>query len=153
VDLSHQPHALTPTLRSGSGLVAGDTVKLDYYAVQPVYEEQYGASLTEPAWPPIRPTHQAAPQELRTRHGFMLGGYDEIRHGYSTRRQGRRRSAGALLPSTSKSVRPRPGAGSDRSILTWSDMFDPNHNAKDKFYLWDGNLTGSWARCLTTSLS
>jgi hypothetical protein len=33
-----------------------------------------------------------------------------------------------------------PGA----RIAVWSDMFDPNHNAKDKYYLVNGPFTGSW---------
>ena len=30
------------------------------------------------------------------------------------------------------------------AIYVWSDMFDPNHNAVDKYYLVHGNLRGSW---------
>ena len=29
-------------------------------------------------------------------------------------------------------------------IYIWSDMFDPNHNAHGKYYLVDGDFTGSW---------
>ena len=29
-------------------------------------------------------------------------------------------------------------------IVVWSDMFDPNHNAVDKYYLVNGTLKGSW---------
>ena len=29
-------------------------------------------------------------------------------------------------------------------IYVWSDMFDPNHNAHDNYYLVRGNLAGSW---------
>src|SRR5262249_53402886 len=30
-------------------------------------------------------------------------------------------------------------------ILVWSDMFDPNHNAKENYYLVRGDLKDSWA--------
>jgi hypothetical protein len=33
----------------------------------------------------------------------------------------------------------RPGR-----YAAWSDMFDPNHNAVDNYYLVNGPLTGSW---------
>ena len=33
-----------------------------------------------------------------------------------------------------------PGA----QVYVWSDMFDPNHNARANYYLVDGNYTGSW---------
>jgi hypothetical protein len=29
-------------------------------------------------------------------------------------------------------------------IVVWSDMFDPNHNAIDEYYLVNGSLKGSW---------
>jgi hypothetical protein len=29
-------------------------------------------------------------------------------------------------------------------VCVWSDMFDPQHNAVNDFYLVNGNLTGSW---------
>jgi hypothetical protein len=29
-------------------------------------------------------------------------------------------------------------------VYVWSDMFDPNHNARDNYYLVAGNFTGSW---------
>jgi len=30
------------------------------------------------------------------------------------------------------------------TLYVWSDMFDPNHNAHDHYYLVKGNLAGSW---------
>jgi hypothetical protein len=32
----------------------------------------------------------------------------------------------------------------DAEILIWSDMFDPNHNARAGYYLVDGDFTESW---------
>jgi len=29
-------------------------------------------------------------------------------------------------------------------IYVWSDMFDPNHNARDGYYMVNGDLAGSW---------
>jgi hypothetical protein len=29
-------------------------------------------------------------------------------------------------------------------LVIWSDMFDPNHNAVERYYLVNGPLTGSW---------
>jgi hypothetical protein len=33
---------------------------------------------------------------------------------------------------------------SQAEVFVWSDMFDPNHNARNKYYLVDGDFTGSW---------
>ncbi len=32
----------------------------------------------------------------------------------------------------------------DARVVVWSDMFDPNHNAVDGYYLVNGSLRGSW---------
>ena len=32
----------------------------------------------------------------------------------------------------------------EAELIVWSDMFDPNHNAREDYYLMDGPLTGSW---------
>jgi hypothetical protein len=32
----------------------------------------------------------------------------------------------------------------DARLCIWSDMFDPHHNARDDFYLVNGDLAGSW---------
>ena len=29
-------------------------------------------------------------------------------------------------------------------MYVWSDMFDPNHNAREKYYLIDGSFDGTW---------
>jgi hypothetical protein len=29
-------------------------------------------------------------------------------------------------------------------LVVWSDMFDPHHNAVDRYYLVNGSLKGSW---------
>jgi hypothetical protein len=31
-----------------------------------------------------------------------------------------------------------------KPVLVWHDMFDPNHNARDDYYLVNGSLKGSW---------
>ena len=32
----------------------------------------------------------------------------------------------------------------EAEIFIWSDMLDTNHNARDKYYLVDGDFSGSW---------
>jgi hypothetical protein len=38
--------------------------------------------------------------------------------------------------------RVNPGA----EVIVWSDMLDPNHNAKKDYYLFNGDFAGSWER-------
>lgn len=44
------------------------------------------------------------------------------------------KTCGSLIRKTNQTAR----------IYVWSDMFDPNHNAKDHFYLARGDFAGSW---------
>ena len=71
---------------------------------------------------------------------------DEIRHGgWCEACEKRGLSAGELVGScitrqTEMIRRVSPGA----EVIVWSDMLDPNHNAKKDYYLIKGDLTGSW---------
>ncbi len=138
---------LTPTIPAGSSLHPGDTVKIDYDAVQPIYDGQYGVSLSEPA---VKTYYANVITELRKSFapgsGIMMLGYDEIRHGNSsTGNVAAGLTAGQLLADNFKDVYDIIRAQDPNAPLyTWSDMFDPFHNARDKFYLWDGDLAGSW---------
>lgn len=72
--------------------------------------------------------------------------HDEIRVlGWDPADQKRNLNAGALLADNLrtctkiiKEVNPQA------KLYVWSDMFDPNHNAHDHYYLVKGNLKGSW---------
>ena len=78
------------------------------------------------------------------------GGYflamDEIREGgWCETCVGRGLGAGEILGDCVTRVRgiikrANPGA----EIMVWSDMLDPNHNAKRDFYLFNGDFSGSW---------
>jgi hypothetical protein len=140
---------LTVTIPRGSSLKPRDPVKIDYDAVQPVYDGQYGSSLTESE---MLLSHSNNITEILSYHafpagtGYFLGGYDEIRHGNSS--SGARTlglDAGPLLAQaftqSCNLIRAQDPAA---PIYTWSDMFDPYHNAVNNYYLWNGNLSGSW---------
>ncbi|MFC1609485.1 hypothetical protein ACFL6C_00875 [Myxococcota bacterium] len=48
--------------------------------------------------------------------------------------------AGHVAAATALARSIRPGV----NIYLWSDMFDPNHNAVDSYYLVEGDIAGSW---------
>jgi len=72
--------------------------------------------------------------------------HDEIRVlGWDDADAARHLDSGALLADNlrtctqiMKEVNPHA------TLYVWSDMFDPNHNAHDHYYLVKGNLAGSW---------
>lgn len=77
--------------------------------------------------------------------GYMMC-HDEIRVlNWCAACQQRNLDAGAILASNVQACiqilrQVNPGG----NIYVWSDMFDPNHNAHDNYYLVRGNLTNSW---------
>jgi hypothetical protein len=76
---------------------------------------------------------------------FFLS-HDEIRLANwcgTCQREGR--SAGELLAENVRRCAAIVRQASPQAKLcVWSDMFDPHHNARDRFYLVNGNLAGSW---------
>ncbi len=138
---------LTVSLPAGSRLKPGQAVQIDYDAVQPVYDEQYGTSLTEPA---VLEYYRRTMMELRKFFPdgtpYMLGGFDELRQGGSScGAKAAGLTGGQLLANHFQAcyqiVRQQDPIA---SLYTWSDMFDPHHNAVDKYYLWESTLAESW---------
>ncbi len=72
--------------------------------------------------------------------------HDEIRvMGWDDADAKRNLDSGAILADNIRACTQimrevNPGA----TLYVWSDMFDPNHNAHDHYYLVKGNLAGSW---------
>jgi hypothetical protein len=53
-------------------------------------------------------------------------------------------AAQILADATKQCVTMARDANPKGKIWIWSDMFDPNHNAHDNYYLVNGSLDGSW---------
>jgi hypothetical protein len=77
--------------------------------------------------------------------GYMMS-HDEIRVlNWCEVCQKRKLSAGQILAENAREcVKILREVNPGGRIYVWSDMFDPNHNAHDNYYLVRGNLTGSW---------
>ncbi len=139
----HAP--MTVTVPVGSTLKPGQTVAMDWYAIQPVYADA-GVSLTDPAaWQWMTDNATAVGRVFPNAGGYFLG-YDEMRHMNSTASaKAKNMTAGQLLAwhfkqtyDLFRSVNPQT------PIYVWSDMFDPNHNAINNYYLVEGDISGSW---------
>lgn len=155
-DLWHDPPDIR--LLPGSRIGEGDVVRADYYHMASIYTDQVTASLSEPAvfeivrgqLASIRREWAAA--EMFT--GWMLG-YDEIRVGgwdQAPRPGGGSPAGGSpgeTLAFNFRTVHDDARAlDPDAQLYTWSDMFDPQHNASersDPYYLVNGDWSGSWA--------
>lgn len=150
-DLWHAPPEIR--LLPGSRIGEGERLRLDYYHTALVYGSQVTASLTEPAvFEVVGGQLASLKRELEAAgafSGWMLG-YDEIRvHGWDEAPRAGGGSPGEDLAFSLRTVADRarelaPGA----ALYTWSDMFDPYHNAAaraEPYYLVDGDWAGSWA--------
>jgi len=72
---------------------------------------------------------------------YMMA-HDEIRTlNWDAACAGKNCDAGALL---AEQVKRCTGWLAGSEVYVWSDMFDPFHNAHDKYYLVRGDLKGSW---------
>jgi hypothetical protein len=134
---------LTVTIPAGSSLHAGDPVKIDYDAAQPVEAGQYSLSMA----PEMQTYYHNVTTQLRTLFSagtpMMVGGYDEIRAGNSSGAQiaAGKTAAQTLADSFLATYNTIRSVDPTTPIYTWSDMFDPNHNAVNNYYYWNGNLT------------
>jgi hypothetical protein len=138
-DIWHEPPVLKVSAPDGTQL------KASYYNAVTVNDDQAMICLSEPR------TMELLRDQARRMHaawgakGYMMS-HDEIRVlNWCDACQKRHLSAGALLADNVRQCanllrEVNPGG----RIYVWSDMFDPNHNAHDNYYLVNGDLAGSW---------
>ncbi len=139
----HQP--MVVPVPAGSSLKPGQIVAMNWYAIQPEQGDA-GASLTDPgAWQWMQQNAAAVGSVIPSAYGYFLG-YDEMRNMNGTASAvAKNMTAAQLLDWHFNQVyqlfrQVNPAA----PIYVWSDMFDPNHNAVNNYYLVEGDLTGSW---------
>jgi hypothetical protein len=142
-DYWHQP--MVPAVPAGSRLRPGQIVAMNWYAIQPEANDA-GVSLTDPAALEWRATAAAAQASVFSGASGYFFGYNEMRHMDSTA------SAKALNMTPAQlldwhfnqTYNLYRSYSPSANIYVWSDMFDPNHNAVNNYYLVEGDLTGSW---------
>ncbi len=149
-DLWHDPPRIG--LPAGSRIADGQVVRASYYHMATIYGHQVPASLTEPRSFEICRGQLSSLQREFSQAGAFAGwlfGHDEIRvHGWDEAPRAGAGSPGEDLAYNFRTLYDmakamQPGA----VILTWSDMFDPYHNAtdsEDPYYLVNGSWAGSW---------
>lgn len=139
----HAPPELT--IPAGSRIREGDELRVSYYHTVKIYDDQTCCSLSDPKVFEIVAEQIRGVQELLEPRTWMLA-HDEIRvANWSATDEQAGKSAGQVLADNVRRVielvrSHSPGA----RICIWSDMFDPHHNARDKYYLVRGDLAGAW---------
>jgi len=130
---------------SGSSLQPNQLVAMNWYAIQPVYGAAT-ASLTDPGAAQWRTQNAAAVGTVFPNAAGYLFGYDEMRNMDSTASAKAMNMTPAQLLDWhfNQTYSIFRGLKPQAPIYAWGDMFDPNMNAVNNYYLVEGDLTGSW---------
>jgi hypothetical protein len=144
-DVYHEPPKLQ--LADVTTLRNGDRLRASYFHAVTIYDAQVPCCLSEPKVFEIAAKQVADVQRLLEPRGFMMS-HDEIRvAGWcaTCRISAEGGTPGQLLAANvRRCVEIIRQVNPKAEIFVWSDMFDPSHNAVDKFYLVNGPLAGSW---------
>jgi len=138
-DVYHNPPVLKVNLPDGTRMRAS------WYHAVTVYDGQAMICPSEPATLTLLQDQAQRVHAAWKAKGYMMA-HDEIRvMNWCAACQQRHLDAGAMLATNVQNciqILKKVNPGGD--IYTWSDMFDPHHNAHDNYYLVRGNLTNSW---------
>jgi hypothetical protein len=150
-DVYHWPPQLK--VAKDSRIQEGQQIKISFYHAVTIYENQVPCSLTEPKVFEVVADQIERVNKLFAPRTWFLS-HDEIRvAGWSQSERASGKSAGKLLAENVQRcatlIRQQTP---EARLCVWSDMFDPHHNAKDKFYLVRGDLAGSWEGLSTDTI-
>ncbi len=130
---------------STSRIKAGDRILVSWYHPVVTVGSQVMCCLSEPKLEQLLVEQARRVNDLFHPRTFFMS-HDEIRvANWCKACRDRKLTPGQMLADNVRkctailhSVNPRA------RVVVWSDMFDPNHNAVDSYYLVNGSLKGSW---------
>lgn len=133
-----------PAVLNAARLREGDTVLLSGYHTLVTMNAQVGCSWNSPqVIAKMRGVHQKLQDEFKP-DGFLLN-YDEIRTGgFEPADRAFANSGAALAASIQKAYRDLDDVAPGVAHYFWSDMVDPNHNARADFEQIANTLDGAW---------
>lgn len=123
----------------------GERLRVSYYHPITIYEDRITSCLSEPKIFADWKDEVRQANELLHPAAFLMS-HDELRvMNQCALCQSKHMTPGQLLAWNVRKAAAiirqlRPDAG----IWVWNDMFDPLHNAVDRFYAVNGSLKGSW---------
>ena len=120
----------------------GTVLKVSWYYPPIIYGGAVAGDIQSPAFIRLLAREAAAVRAMFHSRHYMLS-IDELRVlGWDRPGAAGDRPAGAILARVTRDCRSL--FHGDR-IYTWSDMFDPWHNARAHYFLVHGSLKGSWS--------
>jgi len=129
----------------GSKIENEERLLVDYYHGSALHRSQVSLCMSEPELYKIWEEQAKQIHEAIAPNFYFLS-MDEIRAGgFCNACKQRGMTMAQILGSCiSRQVNILHSVNPKAEICIWSDMLDPNHNAHDKYYLVDGDLTDSW---------
>ncbi len=134
-----------PTLRllPNSRIKEGQRLRVSWYHPMLIYESQVTVCMGEPEVYEIF-EHEAKLLWERLRYRKVLLNMDEVRMGGTCQACEGKNMAQLLGECITRQVRALRRHNPQAEVYVWSDMLDPNHNARPNYYLVKGDFTGSW---------
>jgi hypothetical protein len=130
-------------LLKGSRIRDGQRLRVSYYHGFSINEGQTTVCMAEPMVYEIWRDQARRIHDALAPPRYVLS-MDEIREG-GTCAACRGRNMGALLGEClTRQFRMLRDVNPKADVWSWSDMLDPNHNARPNYYLVEGDYTGSW---------
>jgi hypothetical protein len=132
-------------LTAKSRIKEGEKLRVSWYHPVAFYGDQVACSLSDPKVFEILTDQVKRVNELFAPKTWFFA-HDEIRvTGWCKDAEESKLSPGERLAANfKKCVEIVRKANPKARIVVWSDMFDPHHNAVDKYYLVNGSWKGSW---------
>ena len=132
-------------LIAGSRIRAGERLRVDYYHGVLIYKDQVPACMSEPKVFEIWSKQFSLIQKYLAPKTYLLALDEERMGGTCETCRRRNMSMAAMLGDQATRLYDMVQAASPGAeVFVWSDMFDPNHNARGDYYLVDGDYSGSW---------
>lgn len=132
-------------LTPGSRIREGERLLVSYYHGMSINDGQVTICMSEPAVYDIWRKQARLVHELIGGKRYLLS-MDEIRAGGTCEAcRSRGLSMAEILGDCiTRQAEMLREVNPEADVLIWSDMLDPNHNARANYYLVDGDYTGSW---------
>ena len=132
-------------LLQGSRVHAGDRLRVDYFHGTTIYRDQVPIDMSEPVVYEIWQRQIPLIEKYLGPKKYFLS-MDEVRiGGFCQACQRRHLSMAQILGDcVTRQHQMIRAVNPKAEVYVWSDMFDPNHNAREKYYLIDGSLQGTW---------
>jgi hypothetical protein len=140
-DLEHDAPMLE--LVPGGRIQEGQKLRMNWYHPMLVHDSQVTICMAEPAVYEVW-EHEAKLLSEHLHPKRILLNMDEVRMGGTCQACRGKDMAVLLGECITKQTQILRRYNSNAEIYVWSDMLDPNHDARGQYYLVEGDFTGSW---------